>query len=365
MAEETFTDFNAISTEDAQALREAIDTPAVAEEKKDELDATDQNADANKSGNDNNDSEGEGDNSSDDSDTLDVEKTPEELKAEADKKAAEDKANADKKAGDDKNGDTPAEDDKTLDIIDYNAALKTIGIEVATPITNQEEYINAIKADREALREKAKEELFLEVTEMANYDPEAQFHLKMIRSGVPTAELRTPGLGFDEMIAKSDEELMMAELLAGDVPEEEAKIKVAAMVDDDTLKGACQQLREGLKINKAEFVKKFNESKKAFVDTRMTELKNKSEKFDKDVVETIEKTDTFMGLKLTPALKEQLKSKYTLSQEYRMRLTSDPTYIAKLILQNELLERALDKIRKSSTETAKKEEKKANHTNRS
>ena len=339
------TDLSSLSAENVQELEAAINTPG--EKPKDET--TEKKAE-------------EGDDAT--QEKKEDAETSEEEPADVLDIDKEEPADGDKKEKEKEKSKEPTSEDKkegVLDVTDFQSLLKDTGIDLPKDITKPEEFQEALKAGIEKIKEQTKAEYFDEVSELAGLSPQAQFFLNAIKLGAEPEQLQAPGKSFDEMISKNDDELVLANMIAEGYNEEDAVEERDILKEDGKLEREASRIRNGLNADKERFVNNYQAKQQEYVQKRLEDLKIKSEAFDNKVVDAILKTETIFGVPITQPLRDALVSKFKTQQVYRTQLTSNPEFLANMILKNELAEKAIAIVRKSVATEAQKAEKLANH----
>lgn len=282
-------------------------------------------------------------------------------KAAADKAAA-DKAAADKAAADAAAAGGAAEPEITL--TDYTEIAKELELPEAEKIATKESLVTAYKSKVEKVYEEQRSKVIQDLTNLTGFSPEAQYYIHKVNSAPKEAnigDLIDPGARFDKFIEMNDAELVSAHLRTAKIPEASIPIQVQEMTTNGQLATMAEEIRTTLKNAQTELRTAETASRTKFIQDQTAAVLKQEVEFNNKVVDNIMKTTTFEEFKVPEATRKIIAARFQDPKSYRERLSKDPDFVAKLIVQNELMSTMLNQVRKASKSAGVHEQKKAEH----
>jgi cation transport regulator ChaC len=279
--------------------------------------------------------------------------------------AKPDPANPDPAKPDPANPD-PAKPDNTLLLTDYSEIAKELELPEADKIATKESLVNAYKSKVAIIHEAERAKVINDMKALTDFSPEAQYYIHKVNTAPKDAsfsDLVDPGSKFDKYIAMDNQELVAAHLRTAKVPEAQIPGQVEALAKAGQLEGMAEEIRESLKTAQTNIRNEETSARTKFVQERAAAVLKEEVDFSNKVVDNIMKTSTFEGFTVPEQTRKIIAARFQDPKSYRERLSKDPDFVAKLIVQNELMAITLKQIRDASKAAGAHEQKKLEHEN--
>lgn len=230
----------------------------------------------------------------------------------------------------------------------WKATAKELGFEIVNDTF--EEFKTKLDEKIEAVRKEEQDKQY--ELKLDDHTPEARELIKFLDNKGNLEDFVKPLAVFDEALTLSDETLVEISLKNQKWDDDKIAEHIASLKEDSKLEAAGYTLRKQIENNKAIKSQEIIKSQELKFQVLETERLADEKKENESIKAIIDKSDEFLGGKLSKETKEALYKKH-LRGDYRKRLESSPEDAVKTMLFLEFGDKRYKQIEKDMFQKGK------------